>query len=128
MSHMCAGQPCIVIEDDKLTRQVVSQYLEGLMRPMLVSTGQEGLSLLSKMKPAIALIDFHLPDFKLPQLVTEIRRLHPSLPLIAMSADATADVITQSRNAGVNGFLVKPLSKDKLLSRIFALPATAMRD
>jgi CheY-like chemotaxis protein len=72
--------------------------------------GEEGLEMARRHLPELIFLDVHLPDMKGDGFLLRLRSI-PKLadvPVIALSADATMNQITQLRAAGVRDYLTKP--------------------
>jgi DNA-binding NtrC family response regulator len=52
------------------------------------------------------------------ELVDQLRKLHPELPVVVMTAWATVEVAVQAMRRGANDFLEKPWNNQRLLSVI----------
>jgi len=50
------------------------------------------------------------------ELVDQLRKLHPELPVVVMTAWATVDVAVQAMRRGANDFVEKPWNNQRLLS------------
>ncbi|MFI5936491.1 ATP-binding protein [Actinoplanes sp. NPDC051494] len=88
-----------------------------------------GLDLARRHLPDLILLDLHLPDLPGDELF-ELLRADPSthdIPVVALSADATAHHIEKLRAAGVAEYLTKPIAVRDLLDTLDrllpALPA-----
>lgn len=68
-------------------------------------------------------LDIVLMDIKMPVLngydaLRQIKRLKPSLPVVAQTAYALSDDEQNIRSAGFDGYIAKPIMKNKLLAII----------
>ncbi len=114
----------LLVEDDDLNRQVARELLEhDGHRVTACASGREALSLLAEniaIEPPFdaVLMDIHMPEMDGMETTRQIRRLpHPALvalPIIALTAGATADNIQQCLAAGMNAVLAKPIDTDTL--------------
>ena len=105
----------LVVEDDATIAAVVTGLLEAAGHR--VTHAPHGLAALAALEqPGIdlALVDLDLPGIDGLQLARLLReRERPSgshLPMIAITARATGDEEAQAREAGMDGFLRKPLN------------------
>ncbi|WP_213001188.1 ATP-binding protein [Winogradskya consettensis] len=79
-----------------------------------------GLDLARQHVPDLILLDLHLPDMSGDE-VFELLRADPvtsHIPVVALSADATAHHIEQLRQAGVTAYLTKPVAVRELLATL----------
>jgi CheY-like chemotaxis protein len=82
--------------------------------------GQLGLDLARKHLPDIILLDLHLPDLPGWEVLARLRRrkLTQDIPVIIISADATARQIDKLMAAGASAYLTKPLDITELFRAI----------
>jgi len=79
--------------------------------------GQLGLDLARQQHPAIILLDLHLPDTDGELVLQQLRDdpLTRSIPVIIISADATAGQVQRLQTAGASAYLTKPINVRELL-------------
>ena len=87
--------------------------------------GAEALRLYCENPPDFALMDLSMPIKDGLQATREIRRFEaahglPRCPVVALTANAFAEDRAACRTAGLDGFLVKPLSRHDLMAEIGA--------
>jgi CheY-like chemotaxis protein len=109
----------LYIEDNHANVQLVESILGFRPGVRLVSAreGEEGLEQARRHRPDLILLDVHLPDMKGSELLAVIRA-EPELrdiPVIVVSADATALQIDRLRAAGAAEYLTKPIDVDHFL-------------
>ena len=87
-----------------------------------VITGQEAIEKFAVSKPGTyfaVLMDIRMPVVDGLNATKAIRTMHKedsmTIPIIAMSANAFEEDKQQARQAGMTGYLVKPVSREKLL-------------
>ncbi len=82
--------------------------------------GREALERLREFTPQLILTDLMMPVMGGVEL---IRHLHANpetagLPIVAITADATAETIRNARQAGAIDFITKPIDLPSLLDRL----------
>jgi CheY-like chemotaxis protein len=83
-------------------------------RVEVVSNGAEAVAAVARRRFHVVLLDVAMPQMDGLEAARRIRQMHPSLPLVAVSAFTSAD--DQQRFAAVMDFvLTKPLSLDALV-------------
>jgi CheY-like chemotaxis protein len=82
--------------------------------------GRLGLELAREHNPDLILLDLHLPDMKGEEVLGELRADPRTcdIPIVVISADATARQIARLRMAGARGYLTKPIDLDEFLAEI----------
>jgi CheY-like chemotaxis protein len=112
--HSAHGKRTILyIEDNLSNLNLVQEILRQQPQVELLSAmqGRLGLDLARKHSPDLILLDVHLPDldgwdvFSQLQVEESTRKI----PVIVLSADATARQIQQFMTAGARDYLTKPL-------------------
>jgi two-component system sensor histidine kinase RpfC len=111
----------LVAEDDEINQVVIQKLLERAGHSVdIVGDGQQALNALSEQQYDIALLDLNMPVMGGVEMA---RKYHATprenpVPLIALSADATVETITECKEAGMKAFLSKPFETKKVLSVI----------
>jgi CheY-like chemotaxis protein len=119
-AHSTAGRHVLVVEDDATIAAVVIGMLEGIgHRASHAPHGLAALSILQTSDVDLALVDLDLPGIdglQLSRLLRERERDEKvgRLPLIAITARATGEEESLARDAGMDGFMRKPLSIGRL--------------
>ncbi len=99
----------LIIDDDRLTRWSMSTVLgRAGYRVEEAASGDAGLSKISETSPRVVLADIALPDVDGFALLRAIHAEHPTLPVILMSADATAAMGRDAIRQGAFAWLGKP--------------------
>jgi CheY-like chemotaxis protein len=99
--------------------------------PHFAHDGQAALRAVQQQDFDLVLMDLHMPGLDGIAATKAIRTLQGSkaeLPIIALTADAFAETLTRCLEAGMNGFLTKPVTLDALahaLARSAAATAAA---
>ena len=112
----------LVVEDNELNLEIAVFSLEAAgLNVSTAINGLEAVRLFEKSKPYeydIILMDIMMPVMNGLDAAKAIRGLSrpdaPTVPIIALSANAFAEDIQKSKNAGINEHLAKPLEMDKV--------------
>jgi signal transduction histidine kinase/DNA-binding response OmpR family regulator len=123
----------LVAEDHPVNRQYMAALLDNLGHEAHFSAnGQEAVTAASQRRFDIVLMDLHMPVLDGVGATLAIRALpDPQLstvPIVALTADAFAETRERCMVAGMNDFLTKPVSPQKLataLRRLFGSAVTA---
>ncbi len=109
----------LVVDDDKLIRWSVSVVLgHAGYRVHEAATGKEGLAAVLDRPPDLVLLDIALPDLDGFTVLEAIRKLHPDLPVLMLTADATTETARQAARLGARGHLDKPCESGVLLAAV----------
>lgn len=120
------GLCVLVAEDNELNMEIVEYMLErNGIRVVCAKDGQEVIDLFEKSEENK--FDFILMDIMMPKIngldatrkIRALKRLDAkTIPIIAMSANAFAEDIMNSKIAGMNMHLAKPLDETKLINAL----------
>jgi DNA-binding response OmpR family regulator len=116
------AEKIVVIEDDPsiLRGLQLNLGMEGyLVRS--ASDGETGLALARTEKPDLVLVDVMLPRLGGLDVVREIRREDPDLPVLILSAKGQETDKVAGLQLGADDYIVKPFGLKELLARIDAL-------
>ncbi len=105
----------LVVDDNPINLLV----LEGLLRHLghtveAVDSGKEALRWMAHHEVDIVFMDCMMPDMTGWQATRVIRSQGTTVPVIAVTADVTADARAQSLAAGMNDHLTKPIRRERL--------------
>lgn len=114
----------LVIDDSPVMRQVIcrSLRLSGLAFSECVeaSNGEQALELLHQQPVDVILCDINMPQMDGEQLLEKIEKdpKLSSIPVLIVTADATAPRVQRMLGLGAQGYLLKPFSPERLRSEI----------
>jgi DNA-binding response OmpR family regulator len=118
-----ASSPCIlVVEDDDAIRQGLVDALgfEGYA-VVQAATAPRGLQAALGSGCALVLLDLMLPGGDGFEVLKEVRRTRPELPVIILTARGREADRVQGLRLGADDYVVKPFSVRELLARVEAV-------
>lgn len=126
---MAALQPFkILIADDNVhMRKILTAMLRSAGAQMIRETGDgaEAFSALAQFPADLALVDFNMAPLDGVAFTRLVRNSADSpntfLPVIMMTGHAERRRVHEARDAGVNEFVVKPLTARSVMARIEAV-------
>jgi two-component system, NarL family, nitrate/nitrite response regulator NarL len=86
----------------------------------LADNGLEAIEQADALDPDAVVIDVHMPLVDGVTAVAHLRNQHPSLCLIALTADDAPKLLEAVKEAGADGVLLKSELVDKLVERLAA--------
>ncbi len=109
----------LLVEDSPISQTVLRDMLEGLGHQVkLASNGRAAVAACSQKLFDLVLMDIQMPDVDGLEATARIRAAESGLgrrqKICALTAHATAADRTSCEEAGMEGFLVKPISLDLL--------------
>ena len=118
------NEPILVVEDNEKNRKLVRDILQFKGYQVLESeTAEEGIRLAREKKPALILMDFHLPGmngieaFKVLRADPQTR----SIPVVAVTASAMPEDRRRMIEAGFDGVQTKPINVKDFLENVAAI-------
>jgi len=106
----------LIVEDDKVIRSIYQQILsKHITRVILAVDGEDGYNKYVEYRPDLILSDIKMPIMNGLDMVKKIRIDDKSQRIIIMSAYGESRFFLKAIEAGVKGFLVKPVETDHLL-------------
>ena len=92
-------------------------------------TGQGGLTQLGERPFDLLLLDVSLPDRNGIEMLKDIRRQDPDLPVVLITAYGSIEMARAAFKSGVMDYITKPWSNDELLAQVAqAVDARRLRD
>lgn len=120
------GMQVLVVDDNELNVEIAKCMLENSgMKVTCAADGQEAVELFEKSEPGYygaIFMDVMMPRMDGLEATKTIRNMKRSdawnVPIIAISANAFIEDILNSKQAGMNAHLAKPLDVNKLLEAL----------
>jgi len=109
----------LVIDDEAEIREGLELLLktEGYQVTM-ADTGQSGLARLGERPYDLLLLDVSLPDRNGIELLKDIRRQNPNLPIVLITAYGSIEMARAAFKSGAMDYITKPWSNDELLAQV----------
>ncbi len=116
------GVSILLVEDTVANQKAAIWMLEKLGCEVdLAINGLESLRLISQNSYDIVFMDVNMPQMDGVEATREIRRIEgdgPRIPIIAMTANAMSGDREQCLKAGMDDYISKPVSKDKIIEAL----------
>ena len=115
----------LVAEDNEVNQLVFSQILDGLgLTYRLASNGRTAVEMHRTLKPRLILMDVSMPEMNGLQATAAIRQAEEGMgtrtPIIGVTAHALKGDREKCLEAGMDDYLSKPVSPNKLATKINA--------
>lgn len=117
----------LVVEDNTFARRIVMEILKhlGATNIVVAKDGEEAWQEIKKEMPDIVLLDWEMTPVDGLHFLRRVRHdpacPNPYLPIIMVTGYADRWHVFAARDAGVNEYIIKPLSAKALLNRIQAV-------
>lgn len=106
----------LVVDDFEINRMLIGELLEfhyGITADF-ANNGEEAVEMVTKNTYDLVLMDVNMPVMDGIQATKLIRKIYPSLPIIALTANVMEGDREEFKSQGMNDYLAKPLDKDEL--------------
>ena len=115
-------QRILTVEDDSAIRRGIVDALRFAgYEPLEAGDGETGLEMAVKREYDLLLLDLVLPKRDGLEILREVRRLRPTLPVIILTARGDETDRVQGLRGGADDYVVKPFSVKELLARVEAV-------
>ncbi|WP_047045197.1 quorum-sensing sigma-54 dependent transcriptional regulator LuxO [Vibrio mexicanus] len=105
----------LMVEDTASVAALYRSYLTPLGIDInIVGTGRDAIESLSFRTPDLILLDLRLPDMTGMDVLYAVKRTHPDVPIIFMTAHGSIDTAVEAMRHGAQDFLIKPCEADRL--------------
>ena len=116
-----ANELILIIEDNEVNRVLVRDMLRFKgYRTLEAQTAEEGIRVAREKKPALILMDFHLPKMNGIEAFKALRAdaETSAIPVIAVTASAMPEDRKKILEAGFDGMQTKPIHVTEFLNTI----------
>ncbi len=109
----------LYVEDDENVREIFTRGLKRKVKNLYVATnGQEGFEKYQEHNPDIIVTDIKMPIMSGLEMTRKIREVDNYIPIIITSANGEVDIFLEAIELNVNGYVLKPIDKNKLFNAI----------
>jgi diguanylate cyclase (GGDEF)-like protein len=104
----------LVVDDDRLLRELVADVMEGRARVETCETAEAALEALAREPADLVLSDLTMPGLSGTELLTRVRREHPETDFVLLTANASVESAVEALRMGAADYLVKPVRPEEL--------------
>ncbi len=112
----------LVVEDNRVNQKVATALLAKLgIRADVASNGREAVQMVRDLPYDLIFMDCQMPEMNGYETTAAIRQMEGSIrqiPIVALTADAVNGSQERCLQAGMNGFVAKPIRVEDLLSAL----------
>ena len=116
-----ANELILIIEDNEVNRVLVRDMLKFKgYQTLEAQTAEQGICVAREKKPALILMDFHLPKMNGIEAFKALRAdpQTSAIPIIAVTASAMTEDRQKIMAAGFDGLQTKPINVTKFLEAV----------
>lgn len=116
-----SGVSILIIDDEREPTDLLQRWLEREDYTVLVArTADEGMRLLSQLRPGLVVLDLMRPGLEGLQLCQRIRAAS-GVPLLVLTTRRETEIKVQALTAGADDYVTEPFELAELLARVQAL-------
>ncbi len=116
----------MVVDDSMIMRKKIGNILHDLGHQVISSksTGVEAIEACSKKVPDFVTMDITMPDMDGIEATKILTKKHPDIKIVMVTSHGQENLVRDAIKNGAKGYLLKPVSQDKLediISKVFKL-------
>ncbi len=117
---MIGGKHILIVDDDVNMLKLLRMFLQDDYQVSMVDSGKLALEFVVKKTPDLILLDYMMPLFDGPHVLEILRKREETrnTPVVFLTSVSERDKIISILNLKPAGYLVKPVSREELLSRV----------
>ncbi|HWA09784.1 MAG TPA: response regulator [Opitutaceae bacterium] len=112
----------LVVDDEQPMLDIIQRVLtEAGHRVVTASNGREVGEILAQVRVDLVMTDLLMPERDGTEVIAELRKTHPSTPIVAMSGGGRmprGEYLKIAKLFGAHAILEKPFTNEQLLSTI----------
>jgi two-component system chemotaxis response regulator CheY len=110
----------LVVDDSLIIRKNIKKYIASLGHNVIgeAQNGAQAIDACQKLKPDLITMDITMPDMDGISAVKRIKEFDDSVNIIMVTSHGQEEMIVSSLKAGAKGYILKPVSEEKLAKSI----------
>jgi len=104
----------LVVDDSRLDRELARDVLGSIGRVAVCESAEAALEELARERADVVLSDLTMPGLSGVELLERVRREHPGVDFILLTADASVESAVQALRMGAADYLQKPVRPEEL--------------
>lgn len=110
----------LVVDDDPRMLRAVKTWLEDTYKVSIVNSGEAAISFLGKQIPDVIILDYEMPEHNGPETLGVIRQKEhlKDLPVFILTGVSEKEKVKIAASLKPEGYILKGISREKLLMRI----------
>lgn len=109
----------LVVDDDQDILKLISMRLGAAgYNTVAANNGEEAMAAISLKRPDLIVSDLRMPAMDGMALLDAVHRLHPTLPMIILTAHGSIPDAVNATQRGAYSFLTKPFDSQELLQLV----------
>ncbi len=116
---MPSASSILIIDDEANLRRSLALILQKAGYSVTsAASGQEAIQYLQSGAYDLSFLDLKMPDKNGLELLPELRKLYPDMPVLILTAHATLESAIEAVRRGARDYLIKPIDPQTILIRV----------
>ena len=108
----------IADDDESIRRGLEIIFVKNGYEVEIAETGKEALEKAQGRLFNAALLDIRMPDIGGVDLIAPLKKIHPDMAIIMVTAYATVETVARALREEVSAFIIKPFNTNEVLARV----------
>jgi CheY-like chemotaxis protein len=117
----------LIVDDEPELAEVVREYLQDQYEVEIASDGAAALASVRHTRPDVVFLDINMPGPSGIEVLSQLRRVDPTLPVIMVTVNTEVAVVQQCLQGGAFAYVPKPFDL-KYMEHMAALATQAVRN
>jgi two-component system chemotaxis response regulator CheY len=120
------GKKILIVDDSETIRQRVAGALESAgFETLTAKDGIEGLVSVQQDSPAMVILDVNMPRMNGLDMLDNLDVKKTGLPVLLLTTEVQPSLMARAKQAGAKGWMVKPVSMERLVDAVRKVVAAA---
>ncbi len=115
----------LIVDDDEILLKTAEDTLKSLgAETFIANSGKQALEMIKENKKdqyKVVILDWKMPDMNGVEVANKIKEVGGDIPIILISAYDWSEIEKEAKDAGIDGFIFKPLFRSKIYKKIVDL-------
>ncbi|WP_193771286.1 sigma-54-dependent transcriptional regulator [Candidatus Magnetaquicoccus inordinatus] len=120
MSPTQDGMAVLLVDDEEMTLHTARLWLHkaGFSSVSILNDNRQLLSRLTEIPVDVLVLDLLMPHNSGLELLPEINRIHPEIPVIVMTSSQDVEGVVECMKQGAIDYLLKPTDPDRFVTSV----------
>ncbi|HEX4918362.1 MAG TPA: response regulator [Limnobacter sp.] len=112
----------LLLDDARAIRSIFGELIRRAgFEAQTASTAEEGFQYIQEHgAPDLIVTDINMPGITGLEFCRRVRSMTNHVPILVLSAQSDKELIQEARQAGVNGWMLKPVEPEYFMNRVIS--------
>ena len=116
----------LIVDDEPDIAEVLSDRLTACgFDVQITHSAKSCYTAVAEHPPDLILLDIQMPEISGLDALVELKKTHPQLPVLMVSASTAKGVMEEPEKLGAEGYVLKPFEPKDLMDKIHGILGTA---